>query len=51
MTELWWCRVCDALTMWPMSDAHVDPGCLGWFDPVSEEMAKDFFRRMEELAR
>ena len=47
-TRLWWCRVCDRIQ--DARGGHKD-GCLGRWEEVTEAQAKDFFERMEEIAK
>ena len=46
--RLRWCRVCDRIQ--DAGGGHKD-GCLGRWEEVTEAQAKDFFERMEEIAK
>ena len=45
---LLWCRICDRVRIGG-EGTHKD-GCVGWWVEVTEEMAADFFDRIEEIA-
>ncbi len=47
--RLAWCRLCDRMKA--AGDGEHKTGCRGGWEEFTEEMAKEFFNRIEEIAK